>query len=226
MKNIIFFFVNPDQLISLSKGTIDRTNLPTKTAYKLISPNGIITYFVGTNALKIDELNDRCVFVMSDDSSVKTTLDKISSLSGKEASVFAVFHKSVNNSGLLADFFLKSLNDKFKTYLTESEIIGSTYEKFLLPLIKAFSDQVFDNLLKVFPDFVLEAKLSLLHNCLVPSGTPDELPEVLSGLAEGSEYRKAFEIFRTTAGKKKDENLFDPDFVDALTKFRKVLLGS
>jgi hypothetical protein len=63
---------------------------------------------------------------------------------------------------------------------------------------------------------VLEEKLELLHMCLVPSQVPTQLPKELSM------YTEAFELFKQTT--KGCGDSFDDTYVEALRKFRDILL--
>jgi len=66
-------------------------------------------------------------------------------------------------------------------------------------------------------DIVLEAKLELLHQLLVPSSIPDGIPKVLSN------YHQAFETFKQSV--KDCTDCFSDEYVKALSEFRDVLLA-
>lgn len=66
-------------------------------------------------------------------------------------------------------------------------------------------------------DILLDAKLGILHNCLTPSGIPDEIPQELSAYAE------AFDEFKQSVQGCAD--CFAKVYIQALTKFRDVLLA-
>ncbi|MEI6774610.1 MAG: hypothetical protein WCL18_07685 [bacterium] len=66
-------------------------------------------------------------------------------------------------------------------------------------------------------DIVLEAKLELLHQLLVPSGIPTQIPQVLSA------YHQAFETFRHSV--KDCTDCFSDEYVKALREFRDILLA-
>lgn len=85
---------------------------------------------------------------------------------------------------------------------------------------------------------LLEAKLELLHRCLVPSDSPDVLPEILSKNEEGEKYLKAYSAFITQRNKclkNEEKNFIDDDkgngmfstaYIKALTELRNVILDS
>lgn len=66
-------------------------------------------------------------------------------------------------------------------------------------------------------DMSLEAKLWILHTCLVPSGIPDEIPQ------EISDYTEAFDEFKQSVQGCTD--CFGEVYIQALTKFRDILLA-
>lgn len=65
-------------------------------------------------------------------------------------------------------------------------------------------------------DEVLEAKLDLLHNCLLPKTIPQHLEKRLSA------YQASFEVFNAS----RTEQWNDPKYIDALVALRRSLLGS
>ena len=87
-------------------------------------------------------------------------------------------------------------------------------------------------------DTVLEAKLELLHKCLLPSDAPDALPAILNTAKESDKYSAAYSVFveqrnkcpKNTEGyfidDDVDNGLFSKEYIEALTEFRKALLGS
>ena len=67
----------------------------------------------------------------------------------------------------------------------------------------------------------LEAKLELLHNCLVPESIPQTLDSLLSS------YDGEFKDFKNEITNKNeiiDKSAFDKEYIDALAKFRNALL--
>lgn len=89
-----------------------------------------------------------------------------------------------------------------------------------------------------YEEQLIESKLELLHNCLMPSDSPDVLPEILAKSEEGEIYSKAYTAFitqRNKCPKNEEKNFVDDDkengmfstaYIEALTELRKVLLGS
>lgn len=67
-------------------------------------------------------------------------------------------------------------------------------------------------------DAILEAKLELLHNCLVFETIPETLDSLLSS------YNEVFSIFKKE--KKETMSPFDKEYIKALTTFRNALLDS
>ncbi len=79
------------------------------------------------------------------------------------------------------------------------------------------NDDVLNNIKDdVSTEDVLEEKLELLHMCLVPSQVPTQLSKELSM------YTEAFELFKQTT--KGCSDSFDDTYVEALRKFRDILL--
>lgn len=83
-------------------------------------------------------------------------------------------------------------------------------------------------------DIELEAKLELLHKCLVPSDAPS-LNEFNSDFQILSEYRLRYKNFKETKKKIKDgetleeftdNDVFDPQYIEAVKQLRIALLGS
>lgn len=229
MKNIVFFFVNPDQIIDLSNRTIDKYQLPTLSEYKVISLEGGIQTFnlIVRNDLNLNLLGNEAVFILYDSCDTRIILEIINEyLLLNKVNIYAVFHQTPGNAGSLILFFLKNIGLNFKGSVTEHEVVGSVYYKYLIPLIKKFSVGLFNELLLKFPDPVLEEKLILLHECLVPSSIPKNLSPILINAPKGDEYQAAYTAFLKASEGKTDENIFDSDFIDALTKLRISLLGS
>jgi hypothetical protein len=227
MKSIIFFFVNPDQIIQLANNRLKKQVLPNLTDYRVFTPKGGKNFKVGiSNSLTNDILCSRNIFVFKDTSPVLSTLNALNVNGESDIAVYSVFHRSAGNFGDLAAAFLTELGDRFKTYLTEDETKGSTYEKYLIPLIENFDDNLFDDLLKRFPDKILAEKLSLLHDCLVPTGAPKTLPLLLLAAPDGEYYKTAYNDFLNIINGKTDDDVFKPDFIDAVKNLRIVFLGS
>lgn len=79
-------------------------------------------------------------------------------------------------------------------------------------------EKVFDELKGMLSgDQILEAKLELLHNCLVPKSVPSSLNSLLSS------YNGAFSTFNNDI-ERSGETVFDDIYIEALTKFRNTLL--
>lgn len=229
MKNIVFFFVNPDQIIDLSRKTISKSQLPTLDEYKVISSqNGLQTFNLEfNNELDLSIQSNEILIVVEDVCNTESLLEIIKDyITSNEVRVYAVFHKTPGNAGALSSIFLSELGLSFRSSLTEHEVIGSAYDNYLIPLVKHFDVALFNELLPKFPDKVLEEKLILLHECLVPSGIPKELSPILQNAPNGNAYKLAFAAFLKVCEGKTDTNIFDSDFIDALTKLRVALLGS
>ncbi|MEI6118423.1 MAG: hypothetical protein WCP92_04210 [bacterium] len=65
---------------------------------------------------------------------------------------------------------------------------------------------------------LLEKKLELLHNCLLPSAVPEQLPKELSI------YQDAFSEFQKVA--KESIDPFDVLYIEALRQLRDILLAN
>lgn len=229
MKNIVFFFVNPDQIIDLSRNTVRKNQLPTLDEYKVItSKNGLQTFNLEfNNDLDLTVQSNEILIVVEDVCNTKSIRKRIKEYSSSdEVRVYSVFHQTPGNAGTLSSIFLSELGLSFRSSITEHEVTGSAYDNYLIPLIKNFNAGLFNELLSKFPDPVLEQKLILLHDCLVPSGIPKELSPILKNAPNGNDYNAAYTAFLKACEGKTDTNIFDSDFIDALTKLRIALLGS
>jgi len=98
---------------------------------------------------------------------------------------------------------------------------------------------IFDELKKTLSgDPVLEAKLELLHKCLMPSDAPDNLQIELRNSEKKEKYLEAYKIFisqrdkcpKDEEGKFKDDDtnygVFSSYYIEALKQLRIALLGS
>lgn len=80
-------------------------------------------------------------------------------------------------------------------------------------------DEAINRLIDWFAiDYVLEAKLNLLHKCLDPQNVPDSLEKLIA-----EEYGAAFRKFRSEMT---GETWCSKGYIDALTELRRSLLGS
>lgn len=72
----------------------------------------------------------------------------------------------------------------------------------------------------------LEAKLELLHKCLLPSSAPkqEEFDKDFKILKK--DYGDDYTLFLTSINGNKDDDVFNTDYIKALTKLRNALLGS
>lgn len=95
-------------------------------------------------------------------------------------------------------------------------------------IIKAFQDVLTDlseveTINKLFSaDRLLEAKLELLHNCIIPENIPTQLDDSLL------DFSDSFKSFKERVEKIRTDELTwnNKDYIEALTELRKSLLGS
>jgi hypothetical protein len=226
MKKVIFFFINPPQISILSNNIITTENLPDLNNYFVIS-HGYKAKHNSINPVNFEILDNEVVIIVKDNFDITRILNNLKNYKlNNSLEVYAVFHHNKGNAGALSTTFLNELGTNFKSSLTEHEVMESAYGRFLIPLIKKFSTSLFNELISIIPDPLLEEKLILLHECLTPSSVPKELSSILLNAAKGIDYQLAFNTFLKTREGKKDENAFDSDYIDALTKLRIALLGS
>jgi len=72
----------------------------------------------------------------------------------------------------------------------------------------------------------LEAKLELLHNCLLPSNAPklEEFDSKFNILKE--DYKEDYKLFFSSIDGKTDDDVFNAKYIDAVKQLRIALLGS
>jgi hypothetical protein len=227
MKRIVFFFVNPAQISKLSGSKINNESLPDINKYIVFSNNNNKKKIDKLSTFNPTEFGDEIVIVVNDGYDVNRIVNSITEyLQTNSCFVYSVFHKTVENAGTISEEFLKQFGTNYKSYINEHEVGGSIFDLYLIPLILDFNSKLFNGLIAKLPDMVLEAKLILLHECLVPSSIPKELPAVLSTSPKGDVYMSAYRKFLIDCEGMTDRNVFDTDFIDALTKLRISLLGS
>jgi len=227
MKKIVLFFVNPTQIIKLSNGKLSKEVLPDANDYIVLSVKTKIKKIEKLSSLNLTSLGNEILIVVNDNYDVDRIINTIHEyLKSNQCNIYSVFHKSTANAGTLSESFLEKFGTNYKSYKNEHEIAGSIFDLYLVPLLLDFNSKLFNELISKLPDPVLEAKLELLHNCLVPSGSPKELPKVLLDSPQGKEFEIAYKKFLNSCEGMTDENSFDTAFIDSLRNLRIVLLGS
>lgn len=108
--------------------------------------------------------------------------------------------------------------NQFPKYFMQ-EVFGKTSSCPKLEKGEALHIDVLKQSFKILKDgdMLLDAKLGILHNCLTPSGIPNEIPQELSF------YTEAFNEFKQSVQGCAD--CFSDAYIQALTKFRDVLLA-
>lgn len=203
----VFFLPKAQELTDWNITNIQNNN----NNLKIINPNGLV----------INDENG--VNIRS--SSLKI-VEKINELTNDETELYLLYH--IGN--------VLNIDEYIKQYLPQltpcrySHTDSEKYQK-IRNLIKSVNDnnisQSVESIIKeFFYDKVLEAKLELLHECLVPSGIPPVLPTELKNTNDSLKYEKDFNTFRDNWKKETNEEIFNPDFIKELTKLRITLLGS
>lgn len=136
------------------------------------------------------------------------------------AEVLFVIHYSSDDFSDLSDA-LKNMGDGATWQVTQYSGTDSNYDSEIKPLfVNAISESsVVKAIYRLFGgDPELEAKLELLHNCLQSNSVPTALHPLLM-----KQHQQSFELFNT----ERHEKLWcNTEYIDALTKLRKSLLGS
>ncbi|MEI6554606.1 MAG: hypothetical protein WCL70_03375 [Paludibacter sp.] len=182
-----------------------------KKCYLIINKDGVQL------ADNVNETDDWDIILVSD----TLPIDKYSHCLFTESTLFMHHSTPPNSCASLSINSNKSIKEgahvQHEKYgyarlfsLTESWIDGK------------FESQKYDAALQHIKDWFnvndeLEAKLELLHNCLVP----DSIPEILDNLL--SSYATVFTEFKDEI---KGITLFDEKYIEALTEFRNTLLGT
>jgi hypothetical protein len=108
--------------------------------------------------------------------------------------------------------------------LTEAWTLGED-QKFIVDIQKY--DAALQHIINWFNvNDELEAKLELLHNCLLPSNAPklEEFDSKFNILKEN--YKEDYKLFFSSIDGKTDDDVFNAKYIDTVKQLRIVLLGS
>lgn len=85
----------------------------------------------------------------------------------------------------------------------------------------------FDEIIEIaFPEkeAILEAKLELLHRCLLPSSAPNEEKFISEFSILKDNYEVDYKSFLTSINGKNDDDVFNAKYIDAVKRLRIALL--
>lgn len=156
--------------------------------------------------------------------------------------LYLVLHKTgqAHLIEIIREYILKieKLHNVRVHYKIESHVRGSSYYEWLPKVlgINLNVTDLVDELIKTFPDPVMEEKLELLHRCLVPGDAPslEDFENNFKHLGEfASKYKEFKEKKKTYREQDTDElvaftdnDVFDPQYIEAVKQLRIALLGS
>lgn len=164
--------------------------------------------------------------------------NKVNQLIGNETDIYIIYHDSDrfsylnrHKAGMAGCFCLK-----IKGELVSHHSLNTAHHK-LFQCLAPFNFSQLERLISLFPDPILEAKLELLHKCLLPSDAPLTIVDFNADFAILKDFESNYNSFLKAKKslKKKgtnenyeatDSDVYNPDYIEAVKQLRIALLGS
>jgi hypothetical protein len=192
----------------------------------------ILSWTPDNNSPKKIIASDNKSFIIAWDTT--TSFEDLSNLVDANANIFVLHHNSPDNANL------GNLNNLLSAKSGEIKMVHKQHNDPEYKMIQEIDkygvieatknlnelEKVFDELKRLLSgDPILEAKLELLHNCLLQSSAPlqkafDDEFKILKV------YEDRYKSFLTSINDKTDNDVFNADYIDAVKQLRIVLLGS
>ena len=225
MKKVVFFFINPGHICLLSGNSITLDQLPSTENYFVKSQNSYTKYHT-LKKIDFNDIEDESLIIVKDDFEISEIEVKLKEYYNhtKQMEVFAVYHKNATNKEkvLYYDNFFKSVIGKsFQISICENELRGSLYDRYLIPLFNQFTSKLFNELLLKLQDKILEEKLNILHQCLVPGDIKEDL---LKDTILDESCQQAYKIFWDSVKGISDDDSFNLNYINALKQLRNAFL--
>jgi hypothetical protein len=207
--NRLLIFTNSTSIVNVDSNINEKI----KNLSLLDEANNSGFFRLKNNALvETHNLSESDLFFTSD-SLTQTEYNNIFDTKGENDEVYILYHRK-------HDKFILRLNNnsdkcKIGQHIQPESGLYAIALKILLDNEDDKCKRIIDRIFKGNP--ILEAKLELLHNCLVPESIPFSLNSPLSS------YNGAFRTFNT---ERNNKSAFDEDYIKALTKLRNALLDS
>lgn len=190
---------------------------------------------------KIPVSNDKTIIIAWDEMPIFTELVN---LVDNNANIYVLHHNSPNNAQLMSlNNLLSAKGCEIKMvhgqhdhieYITIQDIDACVNVNIenpqIIDFIEVTDKQKLNNTFETLKgmlsgDPILEAKLDLLHKCLLPSSAPKQ--EIFdSEFKILKVYEDGYKSFLTSINSKKDDDVFNADYIEAVKQLRIALLGS